>query len=194
MEATRWTAANASPASLARPGRGTVVSESASEVTSSVTGTPTASTTATRTRRTAVGGLGRSCLLFEYSITDLSSLIPGRECRADEFTCGSGGKCLDMSMVCDGDEHCPDGSDERGCKECKNGAKMCVSTGKCIPKWKLCDGVVDCPDRSDELVSLLLSCFFLSLYVSFAMLRAVIAWHALGVTRHCVEGTSRCAF
>jgi Low-density lipoprotein receptor domain class A len=81
-------------------------------------------------------------------------LGPSTKCGIGEFKCKSGDRCIPESMVCDGDQHCPDGDDEEACSSCKNGARHCDPLKKCIPKWKICDGVADCPDFTDEYVSI----------------------------------------
>lgn len=65
------------------------------------------------------------------------------ECTRDEFKCHSDGACVPLEMVCDGKNHCFDGSDETiGCNRLK---KMCdgfiCDNGRCLTdqSW-VCDG------------------------------------------------------
>jgi hypothetical protein len=37
------------------------------------------------------------------------------QCQLNEFRCDNGQKCLEMELLCDGEEQCGDGSDEFGC-------------------------------------------------------------------------------
>lgn len=77
-------------------------------------------------------------------------------CAPHEFQC-SNRTCLAAVFVCDGDDDCGDGSDERGCADpacgprefrCKGGG------GACIPERWVCDRQFDCEDRSDEAAEL----------------------------------------
>ncbi|XP_053677992.1 putative vitellogenin receptor [Anopheles nili] len=73
-------------------------------------------------------------------------------CSKSEFTC-TDKACIPADFVCDGIEHCLDGSDETiGCLDieskckgflCRN--KHCLTTSS----W-VCDGTDDCGDKSDE--------------------------------------------
>ena len=47
------------------------------------------------------------------------------ECRDEEFRCPSG-KCIYISWICDGNDDCPDGSDELDC-----------DPSNCFQFWKI---------------------------------------------------------
>ncbi|KFP00828.1 Low-density lipoprotein receptor-related protein 2, partial [Calypte anna] len=72
-----------------------------------------------------------------------------------QATCGAG--CIPVPWLCDGEQQCPDGTDEQcGCESCSVpsvcGAKkvQCPGTHHCIPHWELCDRHQDCEDGWDE--------------------------------------------
>lgn len=73
-------------------------------------------------------------------------------CAPHEFQC-SNRSCLAAVFVCDGDDDCGDGSDERGCADPACGPRefRCSGdSGACIPERWVCDRQFDCEDRSDE--------------------------------------------
>lgn len=77
-------------------------------------------------------------------------------CAPNEFQC-SNRSCLAAVFVCDGDDDCGDGSDERGCADPACGPRefRCGGDGgACIPERWVCDRQFDCEDRSDEAAEL----------------------------------------
>lgn len=81
-------------------------------------------------------------------------------CGPDHFTCAaqfSGGTltsdlnkdCIPVSWRCDGQNDCPDKSDEVGCPRCRSDQFRCQS-GECIDRSLVCDGITNCADGHDE--------------------------------------------
>ncbi|KAM5275816.1 low-density lipoprotein receptor-related protein 2-like isoform 3-T4 [Hipposideros larvatus] len=67
-----------------------------------------------------------------------------------QAACGE--RCIPVAWLCNGEQECPDGTDEQ-CEEICRGhprAWQC-DDGKCISLSWLCDGVGDCLDGSDEV-------------------------------------------
>lgn len=57
--------------------------------------------------------------------------------------------CIPSSWRCDGQNDCPDKSDEVGCPTCRSDQFRCQS-GECIEKNLVCDGTTHCADGHDE--------------------------------------------
>ena len=78
---------------------------------------------------------------------------PDQTCTADEFTCDNG-NCIQKKWLCDHEDDCGDGSDERKCPEnkCDLENDFACGNGYCITKRWRCDGDLDCPDATDEMV------------------------------------------
>lgn len=71
------------------------------------------------------------------------------ECDVTEFRCGNQ-RCVPLDYVCDGDDDCRDGSDERDCGAGACGGGHRCRSGQCLWEALVCNGVWDCPDGSDE--------------------------------------------
>lgn len=74
-------------------------------------------------------------------------------CSDDKFRCKSG-RCIPKHWQCDGENDCPDGSDEDSekclTKSCPSNEVVCQTGDRCIPQKWVCDREQDCPDGSDE--------------------------------------------
>ncbi|KAM7324581.1 hypothetical protein ACRRTK_016886 [Alexandromys fortis] len=77
-----------------------------------------------------------------------------RTCADSDFTCDNG-HCIPERWKCDGEEECPDGSDESKAtcarEECPDEKLSCgPSSHKCVPASWRCDGEKDCEGGADE--------------------------------------------
>jgi len=71
----------------------------------------------------------------------------------NKFVCDDG-HCIYQRWVCDGEDDCLGGEDERKCngtvQACRANEFSCLFSEGCIPNSWLCDGDFDCEDESDE--------------------------------------------
>ncbi|KAH9383798.1 hypothetical protein HPB48_025568 [Haemaphysalis longicornis] len=92
---------------------------------------------------------------ISYQYRNLSAAQPSL-CEPNEMQCDNK-KCILKVYLCDGDDDCGDGTDERNCRDnipgspCRMGEYQCLSGDQCIPKSFHCDGEFDCQDKSDEI-------------------------------------------
>ncbi|BFZ23346.1 hypothetical protein BsWGS_26385 [Bradybaena similaris] len=90
-------------------------------------------------------------LEVEYIGPPTATPPPDGPCSREESTC-SNGQCIPKDYVCDGEQDCTDGSDERSCTHalpCEPNEFRC-NNGRCALKIWRCDGDDDCFDNSDE--------------------------------------------
>ena len=77
-------------------------------------------------------------------------------CKGGEFSCFESSQCIAWRWTCDGEEDCPDGSDESNsvCSErvCSPDEWSCHGHSQCVPLSWVCDNHPDCEGGSDETV------------------------------------------
>lgn len=77
-------------------------------------------------------------------------------CEPNQYQCANR-KCVLKTWLCDSEDDCGDGSDERNCgvsdprQLCLPVEYKCDSNTQCVPKSFHCDGQSDCADGSDEI-------------------------------------------
>ncbi|CAM4796300.1 unnamed protein product [Rotaria magnacalcarata] len=84
-----------------------------------------------------------------------SQLFGTTTCYKTSFPCDYGKVCLDWRNICDGNQHCVDGTDEDFCEhlllnECNQESEYLCKNGMCIDEEYFLDGDIDCQDQSDE--------------------------------------------
>ncbi|KAL4716422.1 hypothetical protein ACJJTC_015850 [Scirpophaga incertulas] len=94
---------------------------------------------------------GRACIPAGLSASGGGA---GGGCAATgRWPCASGG-CVPTAQVCDGIDHCSDGSDEDlyycTSRVCPPHTIRCGTGGRCLNEATHCDGRYDCDDGSDE--------------------------------------------
>ncbi|KAM5264320.1 low-density lipoprotein receptor-related protein 2-like [Ctenodactylus gundi] len=75
----------------------------------------------------------------------------GRGCNmTQQAPCGD--KCIPVAWLCNGEQECPDGTDEQCEEPCRRHPQAWrCDDGRCISISWLCDGASDCLDGSDEV-------------------------------------------
>lgn len=97
----------------------------------------------------------RILCFFNNSIIFCIILDESGMCEPNQFRCDNR-HCVLKSWLCDSDDDCGDGSDERGCgatapgQDCLPTEFTCANR-QCIPKSFQCDQRADCMDKSDEI-------------------------------------------
>ncbi|XP_046988691.1 serine protease nudel [Schistocerca americana] len=99
---------------------------------------------ATRYLANISGALPDHCVLLSQSCHEDNTYCwhPRCGCKPWEFSCRSGGGCVEKAAFCDGNWDCSDGSDERGCS-CRDFLQL-------SRPYQVCDGHRNCLDKGDE--------------------------------------------
>lgn len=102
----------------------------------------------------SMNAIGTSCI--KSTAPSKAGEILRITCANSDFSCASNDQCVDPKFVCDGQNDCSDGSDERELPEgpCPIRCDFKCDGSRCIEKHQLCDGSIDCIDESDENVDL----------------------------------------
>ncbi|KPP76751.1 low-density lipoprotein receptor-related protein 2-like, partial [Scleropages formosus] len=80
------------------------------------------------------------------------AVVTRQSCEDGQFQCVSDGECIPQLWVCDDEEDCEDGSDEKqhcSGQTCSSEQFTCTN-GACIPRAYRCDRLPDCSDGADE--------------------------------------------
>ncbi|XP_013382738.1 scavenger receptor cysteine-rich type 1 protein M130-like [Lingula anatina] len=72
------------------------------------------------------------------------------KCSGDQFACDNG-RCVHKSYICNGNDNCGDGSDERMCGDCPSGYFRCSKDDMCLPRRLYCDQIPDCGGSRSEM-------------------------------------------
>lgn len=74
------------------------------------------------------------------------------KCKPGELICDNRKACISELLFCDGNEDCPDNSDEAHCTNtvCPTDKFECWKSSTCISVEKICDNHKDCRDGEDE--------------------------------------------
>ena len=76
--------------------------------------------------------------------------VPCGGCAPSLYECKDHSVCVDQNLLCDGVDHCRDGSDEMFCKRCTlprsyNYYKLFLNNTVCLANDLICDGINHIP-------------------------------------------------
>ncbi|CAG7830453.1 unnamed protein product, partial [Allacma fusca] len=87
-----------------------------------------------------------SLVLFWASVVNLYGVpCPNQH---GKVKCTNSYYCIPRPWECDGINHCPDNTDEKGCPDCLG--IYCDSNQTFVPRTRICNFFLDCNDGSDE--------------------------------------------